>query len=264
MRVNGHKLFVIKRVPADGPAVILLHHGLGSTRAWRRQLHPLVEAGFHVIAYDRWGYGKSDPRPQFSMPFFDDDQLDLLALMDQLKLDQAALVGHSDGATIALYFAAAYPERVVSLITIAAHIYVEEKTTAGILGVRQTYQNDAEFLRRFQRTQGEKYQQVFENWFYGWSKAEHLSWDMRPALRKVRCPVLVVQGLEDEHATPRHAQDLAAALPDAELWILPQVGHMVQRDAARGFNERMIDFLRRTTIDEYRSSFVHRLSSTLE
>ena len=236
--------------------MVLLHHGLGSTRAWRRQMHPLAEAGFRTIAYDRWGYGKSDPRPQLSMPRFDDDQYDLLALMSRLNLEQASLVGHSDGATIALYFAASHPERVVSLVTIAAHIYMEAKMQAGIWGVRQMFQNDDEFLRRFQRLHGEKYQQVFDNWFYGWTKAEHLSWDMRPVLGQIRCPALVIQGLEDEHATPQHAQDLAAALPEAELWLLPQVGHMLPRDAARAFNERVLAFLRQTTNDERFSSSV--------
>jgi len=230
--------------------VILLHHGLGSTRAWRRQVPALAAAGYHVIAYDRWGYGRSGARPALSMPCFEDDQRDLLALLDYLGLKQISLVGHSDGGTIALYFAAAHPERVACLVTIAAHIYTEPKMQPSMLGVRQSFENDADFRRRFQRAHGQKYQQVFDNWFFGWAKPEHLSWDMRPVLQQIRCPSLVIQGMEDEHATPRHAEDIAKAIPGAELWLVPGVGHMLPRDSARVFNERLVEFLGRQRMDE--------------
>jgi pimeloyl-ACP methyl ester carboxylesterase len=236
-------LYVIERGPKDGRAVVLLHHGLGSTRAWRRQAPALAAAGYRVVVYDRWGYGKSEPRPALSLPCFEDDQGDLLALLDHLGIRRAALIGHSDGGTISLYFAAAHPERVACLATIAAHIYVEPKTVASILDVRQAFENDADFRRRFQRAHGDYYQQVFDNWFNGWSKAEHLSWDMRPVLRQIHCPALVIQGLEDEHATPQHAEDIAATIQGAELWLVHGASHMLQREAARELNKRLLEFL---------------------
>jgi pimeloyl-ACP methyl ester carboxylesterase len=226
-------------------AVVLLHHGLGSTRAWRRQAPALAAAGYHVVAYDRWGYGKSEPRPALSVPCFKDDQNDLLVLLDHLNIERAALVGHSDGGTIALYFAVAHPERVACLVTIAAHIYVEPKMDISILDVRQTFEYDEDFRRRFQRAHGDQYPQVFNNWFYGWFKPENLSWDMRPVLRQIQCPALVIQGLEDEHATPQHAEDIAAAITGAELWLVPEVGHMLQRDAARKLIKKLLEFLGR-------------------
>lgn len=247
--INGHQLYVMASGIAESPPVVLLHHGLGSTRAWRRQVEALADAGFHVIAYDRWGYGESEARPALSVPGFEDDLCDLLALLDHLQLGRASLVGHSDGGTIALYFAAAHPERVVCLVTIAAHIYVEPKMVSSMLGVRQNFENDANFRHSFQRVHGEKYQQVFDNWFYGWAKPEHLSWDMRPLLQQIRCPALVIQGLRDEHATPRHAEDIAEAIPGAELWLVPGVGHMLPRDAAGAFNDRLVEFLRRQGMD---------------
>jgi pimeloyl-ACP methyl ester carboxylesterase len=135
-------------------------------------------------------------------------------------------------------------------VTIAAHIYVEPKMESGLLGMRQALENDVDFRRRFQVAHGDQFQQVFDNWYNGWSRPEHLSWDMRPVLEHIRCPAFVVQGLEDEYATPRHAEDIAAAIPGAELWLIPGVGHMLPRDAVRGINERLVEFLRRQTIDE--------------
>jgi pimeloyl-ACP methyl ester carboxylesterase len=243
MIINGHKINVIIRGPEDGRAVVLLHHGLGSTRAWRRQAPALAAAGYRVVIYDRWGYGKSEPRPALSLPCFEDDQGALLALLDHMGIKRAALIGHSDGGTIALYFAAAHPERVACLATIAAHIYVEPKMGPGMLGVRQTFEYDDDFRRRFQRAHGDQYQQVFDNWFNGWTKPEHLSWDMRPVLRQIECPALVIQGLEDEYATPKHAEDIAAAIAGAELWLIPGASHMLQRDADRELKKKLLDFL---------------------
>lgn len=245
MKINRHDIHIIQRGPAEGLPVVLLHHGLGSTDAWRRQIPPLADSGYRVVAYDRWGYGSSEDRPALSLPCFEDDQEDLLALMDDLGVHRAALVGHSDGGTIALYFAAAHPERVACVVTIAAHIYVEPKMGSGILSVRRTFENDADFRRGMQRIHGDKYQQVFDNWFNGWMKPEHLSWEMRPVLRQIHCPVLVIQGLEDEHATPQHAEDIAAAISGAEIWLVPGVGHMLQRDTARALNLKLLNFLGR-------------------
>lgn len=229
--------------PADGPAVVLLHHGLGSAQSWRSQITLLAEDGFDVIAYDRWGYGRSDPRPGLSVPSFAEDLEDLLGLLDFLKIKQAALVGHSDGGTIALYFAAAHPHRVRALVVVAAHIYVEEKMIPGIEGVRWAFENDPRLRAGLRRMHGEITEQVFYNWYYGWVRPEIAGWDMRPLLGGIRCPALVVQGMQDEHATPQHARDLAHALPKARLWLLKEATHMLPQEAGAVFNPRLLAFL---------------------
>ena len=122
MEINGHWLHVREYGPVHGPTVVLLHHGLGTTRAWRRQAPALAAAGLHTLVYDRWGYGQSTPRLGLGMPDFKEDQADLLAILYTKGITQAALVGHSDGGTIALQFSADHPGRVWALVTIAAHI----------------------------------------------------------------------------------------------------------------------------------------------
>jgi pimeloyl-ACP methyl ester carboxylesterase len=243
MLINGHNLNVETYGPATEPAVVLLHHGLGSIRAWKANTPILAKAGLRVIVYDRWGYGKSDPRPELGQPTFKADQADLLSLLDELQVGQAALVGHSDGGTIAMYFAAAHPGRVAKLVIVAAHIYVEPKMEPGLEMIRLTYENDPDFQCKFTRQHGEKAGQVFKNWHNGWLKEEHLTWDMRPLLGGIACPTLVVQGEQDEHASPQHARDIAAAIPGAELWLEPGTGHMLPQEAAKRFNQRLIEFL---------------------
>lgn len=245
MLINGHQLHVEQHGAGDGPVVVLLHHGLGSVRAWKSQIPALVQAGFRVLAYDRWGYGSSDSRPGLSQPFFSDDLADLRALFEQLGLDQVFLVGHSDGGTIALYYAAQHSRHVAGLVTVAAHVYVEEKMGLGIFGLRQAYEQDARFRRRMRRVHGKKAKSVFFHWFDGWTRPQALAWDMRPVLSWINCPALVMQGSEDEHATPQHARDIVAAIPHAELWLFSGAGHMLQRDHAGEFNEKLVDFLNR-------------------
>jgi pimeloyl-ACP methyl ester carboxylesterase len=243
MLVNGRNLNVEHNGPENGPVVVLLHHGLGSVRAWRGQIPVLVEAGFHVIAYDRWGYGGSDARPGLDLPTFTVDLEDLRSLLEQLGIQRTALLGHSDGGTIALYYSARHPMQVSCLVTVAAHIYVEPKMEPGILGVKQAFETDERFRMGMQSAHGDKYEAVFHYWFDGWHRIESLTWDMRPVLGQIRCPALIVQGEEDEHATPQHAKDIAEAIPGAELCLLPKAGHMLPQENASLFNPRLLQFL---------------------
>jgi pimeloyl-ACP methyl ester carboxylesterase len=243
MLINGHNLNVESHGPANGQAVVLLHHGLGSIRAWKANTPALAAAGLRVIVYDRWGYGKSDPRPDLGQPAFLADQADLLNLLDALELEQACLVGHSDGGTIGMYFTAAHAGRVAKLAVVAAHVYVEPKMQPGLEAIRSVYESDPDFQRKFTRQQGPKAGQVFQNWYGGWLRQENLSWDMRPLLGSIRCPTLVIQGEQDEHATAQHARDIAAAIPGAGLWLVPGAGHMLPQEAARKFNSRLIQFI---------------------
>ncbi len=248
--MNGlalHSLNVEESGPQEGPAVVLLHHGLGSVRAWKEQIPALEGAGFRVLAYDRWGYGKSGSRQKISIPGFEEDLADLKDLLDSRGIHRASLVGHSDGGTIALYHAALHPEQVACLVVVAAHIYVEAKMEPGIQGVYQVYEQDARFREGLRRAHGEKAEAIFKAWYHGWLDEANLSWDMRPALQNITCPVLVVQGMEDEHATPQHARDLAAAIPGAELWLEPAAKHMLPQEQSQEFNRRVIDFLQRAT-----------------
>jgi pimeloyl-ACP methyl ester carboxylesterase len=243
MIVNGHDLHIECSGPEQGPAVVLLHHGLGSLRAWKEQTTALAQAGWRVLAYDRWGYGESQARPALDLPTFNTDLQDLQAILAGYAMEKVALVGHSDGGTMALYYAAQHPGQVTCLVTVAAHIYVEAKMEPGILGIRQAFEQDQRFRQGLRGAHGEKYPGVFHNWFDGWHRIESLSWDMRPLLGSIRCRALIVQGEDDEHATPQQARDIAAGIPRAELWLVPHARHMLPQECAGLFTPRLIKFL---------------------
>ncbi len=251
MHINNRNLYVEEHGSDQDPVVVFLHHGLGSTRAWRAQVPVFVEAGYRVIVYDRWGYGQSDPRPYLDVPTFEDDIADLKETLERLNVQQpalsepkgATLIGHSDGGTLALYFAEKYPDMVTSLVTVAAHIYLEPKMEPGIQGIKAAFEHDVRFRNGMRRAHGDKFEAVFNSWFDGWHKPAALDWDMRSLLSKISCPALVIQGEDDEHATPQHAIDIAVAIPDAELWLEPGVGHMLPQDEPEIFNQKVIEFL---------------------
>jgi pimeloyl-ACP methyl ester carboxylesterase len=131
--INGHKLYFKLEGTGTGYPVVFLHHGLGAVYSWSEQIPVLAEAGYHVIAYDRWGYGNSEPREQLNVPYFEEDLSDLDQLLNYLEIKKAALVGHSDGGTIALYYAAKHPQRVSCLVTIAPIFMSTPKCRMGLM-----------------------------------------------------------------------------------------------------------------------------------
>jgi pimeloyl-ACP methyl ester carboxylesterase len=230
--INDHRLYVETHGPRDGQPVVLLHHGLGAVRSWRRLVPALAAAGYRVIACDRWGFGRSDPRVKYAIPYFQEDVSDLQALLDDLGVEQAALVGHSDGGKVAIYFAAAYPRRVAALVLMAAYAFIESKMETGILAVRAQYEQGSRFRKRLARVHGDQAEAVFWGWFNGWANPANSGWDLRPLLREIACP------------TPEHARQIAAALPSAELWLVPGAGHMLPQEKPEALNRRLIKFLR--------------------
>lgn len=240
--INGHNLNVELSGSSNDPAILLLHHGLGSIGAWKAQMTFLTSSGFFVIAYDRWGYGKSDPRSEYGMPYFHQDLLDLEALVDWLGLQQLIFIGHSDGGKIAMYYTLAHPEVVLGVVLVSTHIYVEPKMEVGIQKVLQDYEHRRGFREHMLRVHGQQADQLFYGWYHGWLNPANLTWDMRPEINAISCPTLVIQGLEDEHATPQQAQAIADAIPGAELHLIADTGHMLPQDSAETFNRLVIEF----------------------
>jgi pimeloyl-ACP methyl ester carboxylesterase len=240
---DSHALHVEIHGAEGGFPVILLHHGLGSVRAWSEQIPALTAAGYWVIAYDRWGYGRSAPRPALDLPSFATDVADLHDLFIRLDIERATLVGHSDGGTLALYYAVQYPKLVASLVTIAAHIYIEPSMSPSLEAVRENFEHNVRFRQALKRVHGEQVETVFHNWYDGWRRLACQDWDLRPELSSIACPALVVQGSQDEHATPQHARDIAVNIPGAELWLLEGAAHMLPQENATEFNRKVLHFL---------------------
>ena len=246
LEVNGRKLSIESAGPANGPVVVFLHHGLGAIRSWKEQVGLFSTAGYQVLAYDRWGHGKSAPRDRWSMPNFEQDLADLAAILGEFGYRQASLVGHSDGGNIAMHYAVNHPEQITCLVLVAAHIYIEPKMNSGIQSIKHQFEGDHRFRSQMHQVHGDNTEALFWGWFNGWSDPSILDWDMRPVSSQISCPTLVIQGLEDEHASPQHARDIANSIPEADLWLVPGAGHMLPQTHPEEFNRCVRRFLGQT------------------
>lgn len=241
-RIREHELYWELHGSHYGPVVVLLHHGLGSIGSWRRQIPALVANGWRVLAYDRWGYGRSDPRPGFEPSFLIHDTEEAIRLLDVLDIERAAFIGHSDGGSIALLLGSRYPERVTSLVVVGAHVYIESKMRAGL----DQIEADARVPPLgdvLTREHGERAEVVVADWINHWKGIDGKDFSLVADLGRVSCPALVIQGELDEHATPQHAIDIAAGTHDSELWLIPEVHHMPPHEIPEEFNRRVLAFL---------------------
>jgi pimeloyl-ACP methyl ester carboxylesterase len=213
------------------PVLLLLHEGLGCVAMWRHFPEKLAEAtGCRVIAWSRAGYGASDPYPETRTPrYMHREALEALpALISALHIKRPLLVGHSDGASIALIFAGAFPEQTCGVIAMAPHEFVEEETLAGILKAKTawTVTDWPHKLARYHRDAP----RIFSEWNDTWLSPEFRDWNIEEYLPQIRCPVLALQGEDDEYATMRQIEVIAEQVPGTELLKLANCGHSPQRD----------------------------------
>lgn len=242
LEIDGHRLYWERYGLAQDPCVLLLHHGLGSIRSWRRQIPAFVAAGWQVVVFDRWGYGRSDRREEFEHAYLVNDRDEAFRLLDALGVEQLALVGHSDGGSIALLMACEQPQRISAMVVVAAHIYVEPKMEAGLDLIAQMGTNAA-FLAGLKREHGDRTEDLIHAWLKHWRSAGTQSLSMRDRLLEIRCPTLVIQGELDEHATPQHAIDIANGVQQGSLWLIPSVKHMPAHEIPEVFNQHVLEFL---------------------
>lgn len=238
LHAAGHRLRAERLTPVDaaaGPTVVFLHEGLGSIGQWRHFPAELcARVGLPGLVYERWGHGRSDP---LSAPRPDDylerEARDSLpeVLAGCAIAEPPILFGHSDGASIALLYAAAWPERTRAVISEAAHVSIEEVCLDGIRLAVAAYEQGP--LREgLQRYHGAHTESLFRGWSDTWLRPSRRHWTMEAALANVACPSLLVQGQDDEYATRAQLDAIAAGVsgPAHSLW-LPGCAHVPHHQA---------------------------------
>jgi pimeloyl-ACP methyl ester carboxylesterase len=220
-------------IDGGAPTLIFLHDGLGSIRQGRDFPALVVEAtGCRALIYDRYGYGQSEvlEEPRRTVRFMHDEALfSLPDLRAKLNIKDAILVGHSDGASIALIHAGAgYQARGVAVM--APHVFIEEICLTSIRAAIRTFETTdfAQKLGRYHRDA----RKTFYGWADVWTEDNFKRWDIRDEyLRKIRCPVLAIQGEDDEYGTMKQLDDIARSVAGpCELLKLPACGHTPFRD----------------------------------
>lgn len=185
---------------SDGAPLVLLHEGLGSVGLWRAFPAQLQAAtGRRVIAFSRYGHGRSAPPPRPRTPaFFHEEALDVLPeLLSALGVSEPVLVGHSDGASIGLIHAAHHPVR--ALVLLAPHVFVEDICVTAIRGTRETF-IEGELRARMARHHDDP-DAAFWGWCDVWLDPAFLQWSLDEEAAMLRAPTLLIQGAEDPYGT---------------------------------------------------------------
>jgi pimeloyl-ACP methyl ester carboxylesterase len=210
----------------DRPPLVFLHEGLGSIGLWRRFPRDLTHAtGRRGIVYSRFGYGRSDPWVGPTTPdYMHHEALVVLPeLLDVLRIEAPVLVGHSDGASIALIFAGAGGD-VSGLALLAAHVFVEDESIVGVEAAREAFLT-TDLADRMARHHDDA-ASTFWRWNGIWRAPEFRTWNIEASLAGVHAPVLVVQGTEDAYGTLRQLDAIEAGVPGrVDRVVLDGCGH---------------------------------------
>ncbi|OZM81560.1 alpha/beta fold hydrolase [Pseudonocardia sp. MH-G8] len=232
-------------VPGDPAraALLFLHEGLGSVRLWRGFHHRLAAAtGRRAVAFSRLGHGGSDVPPGKRTPRYMHDEAGEVvpAVRAALGLEHVVLVGHSDGASIALLHAAA--SAVDGLVVLAPHVFVEEAGLRGIEEARRAY-TQGDLRARMARHHRDP-DVTFWNWNDGWLDDTFREWDIRSELRGISAPVLGVQGTQDPYGTVVHVEAVRDRASGPVALEVLDCGHAPHLERADQVEAAVAAFLR--------------------
>ena len=270
IEVNG--VNVHYKTYGEGEPTFILLHGFGASLfSWREVVEPLAEYGT-VIAYDRPAFGLTE-RPmewEGESPYSQDSQVELvIGLMDALGVEKATLVGNSAGGTVSMLTALKYPERVTSLILVDPAVYAGGGAPAwirpllgtpqfdhlGPLFARQLEAQGTEFLKTAWHDPNKITPEIFEGYqeplqVENWDKA---LWELTVSSREsglservseFDLPILVITGDDDRIVPTEQSLRLAEELPNAELAVIPQCGHVPHEECPVVFMQAVTEFLR--------------------
>jgi len=233
--------------PAEAPVLVFLHEGLGSVAMWRDFPARLCDAaGLRGLVYSRPGYGRSTPRPpgeHWQPDFMHGQAREVLpALLRALGVERPWLFGHSDGGSIALLYAAAFPEALRGAVVLAPHILVEDVSVASIERARATYLC-TDLKQKLGRYHDDP-DSAFWGWNDVWLSPAFRAWSIEEEIRSIRCPLLAIQGVDDEYGTLEQIRGIARRVPQAQLLELPQCGHSPHKDQPQAVIDAVARFVR--------------------
>lgn len=244
LEVAGHSL-EYEWIGGGEPTLVFLHEGLGSIRQWRDFPAQVAAAtGCRALLYNRYGYGNSDvlAEPRVTVRFMHDEALVALPeLLAKLKIDSPVLVGHSDGASIALLYAGAgHPVRGLALM--APHVFVEEMGIRSIERARQQFET-TDLPQRLGRYHCDA-RRTFYLWNDAWLDPQFRHWNIEECLRSISVPVLAIQGVDDEYGTMAQLNSIRERVKGScELLELEGCGHSPHRDQPRAVLAALARFI---------------------
>ena len=236
---------------ADAPLAVFLHEGLGSVAMWKDWPQTLCDGlGMRGLVYSRPGYGRSTPRPhdvKLPVDFMSVQAREVLpALLDALDVNEAErkrmwLIGHSDGGSITLLYAAAFPDALAGAVAIAPHVFVEDISVASIAEAKTAYEQSD--LRSRLARHHDDVDSAFYGWNDIWLSDAFRSWSIVDELDCIGCPLLAVQGYDDHYGSMAQIDTIAQRAAQTQLTKLENCGHSPHRDAPHALNDAIAAFI---------------------
>lgn len=242
-------LFVRKWSPVQiqGSPIILFHDSLGSVELWRGFPAALAtRTGRKVIAYDRLGFGRSDPRDDtLDMDFIADEaETHFPVLRAQMGIDRFVAFGHSVGGGMAVHCAAQFGDACAALITESAQAFVEDRTLQGIREAQALFSDPAQ-VEKLAKYHGDKARWVLNAWIDTWLAPTFAGWSLDPVLPCVACPLLAIHGSDDEYGSPYHPELIGRlAGGPTRVEVMPDTRHVPHREREAVVLDLVAEFLR--------------------
>jgi pimeloyl-ACP methyl ester carboxylesterase len=241
VKLDGLEIETLWIGPRKGPVLVFLHEGLGSIGQWRDFPQKVSQAtGLSAFVYSRAGYGKSDPAPMpRPVTYMHEEALQLPRILEAAGIGDAILIGHSDGASIAILYASAHACR--GVILEAPHVFTEPMGLASIERAREAY------VKGDLKPRLAKWHQNVDAAFWGWNGAwlhpDFRAWNIEASLPAIKAPILVIQGVNDEYGTRAQVDAIAAQAPKVTTLLLDKCGHAPHKDQPEATLRAMTKFV---------------------
>jgi pimeloyl-ACP methyl ester carboxylesterase len=236
------------KLSGSSATIVFLHDSLGCVALWRDFPQKMAEAAnADAFIYDRLGYGNSAPflSEQREVNYMETEADLLMTILDKYNITNPILFGHSHGGTIALLAAAKYPAKIKAVITEGAHVFVEEETLDGIIQAKEQYRT-TNLKERLEKYHGTKTQALFEAWTETWLSPAYRNWNIEEFLPQITCPVLAVQGVEDEYGTLAQVQSIVNQVSGpAEMYMVVNAGHSPHKQSELWVINQCCSFLKK-------------------
>lgn len=230
----------------SGPTLVFLHEGLGSILQWRDFPKKVAQAtGCPALVYDRYGYGNSDVlrEVRVGVNFMHDGALrELPELLKNLEIENPVLIGHSDGASIALIYAGVHAAR--GVVVLAPHVFVEDGGLKSIRAINETFETGdlPGRLGKYHRDA----RKTFHLWADAWLDPAFRKWNIEEYLPGIKCPVLAIQGEEDEYGSMAQLDAIKRQVGGpCELLKLAGCGHSPHKDRPEKVLQAVVGFVKR-------------------
>ena len=230
------------------PVVVFLHEGLGSVSAWKAFPHDFCTAhGLRGLVYSRYGYGRSTPKPaaeKWGLGTMQAQAQEVLpALLRALQISKPWLFGHSDGGSIALLYASRFPT--AGLVVMAPHTFVEDVALKQIAVAKVAYET-TDLRQRLARHHTDV-DSAFRGWNDMWLNPDFKAWNIEAHLQHITCPVLAIQGEDDEYGTLDQLHRIAAHVVQTKTLVLAHCAHSPHRDQAAALSQAAGEFIHNAT-----------------